>query len=287
MTVRPLIRSLTATALVAFLILLPACNKTEWVARWADTYIAWKINHQFDFSGDAKKTVKSESERLVKDFRKKQFPKMAQSFFAWSKELGSLEFSQEDKVKIWVTAKTAQSEEFLDALRAELEPFALNISSQVGAENWQSFLKDFEKENSRILKDKGKCAGKMADEIEEWLGSLNSSQQAAIEKYCQTRKDSQEVRVKNRQHLLQTFQNWSHPNGSNVFRSSEFQAATQKWLKNYKSIQSPESQEKWKISRQQLIESMTQILVNSSESQRKRLREKLESDAQNLQRLSL
>jgi hypothetical protein len=261
------------------------CSKVDWAIQWADTYIAWKINDQFDFDGNAKKTVKTESSKLVQEFRKKEFPKLSSLLSDGAQELSRLDFNDEEALKTWVTHGFDQADQFLDGLNPLILPFATRVSALVEKENWEAFQKNFEKENKKIEKEKSKCFSKLKDEVTDWIGSLQPSQKKALEGYCNSRSESPTVRVKNREHLIAKFRNWMGPDSE--FSTEKFQAATRKWIQDYRQIQSAESEAQWKKSRPALIQALTFILKDASSNQRKKLIENLEDKAQSLHKLSL
>ncbi len=262
------------------------CSKTEWIVQWSDTFLAWKINEQFEFEGEAKKKVKEQTTLLIQDLRRKQFAKIAAFFRMSADEITNLNFQQETAVRTWVDSKMKTSEVFFNSLPQELEPHATAIAGLIDKNHWQIFLQNFEKENKRILKSGSKCSDKMTEQMEDWLGSLNDSQEESLKRFCSTRKDSQEVRVRNRQHLLKNFrQNLESP--SSDWNSAHLQKTVQKWLHSYPELQLPEAREKWKNSREELIQSFTQILMKSSPKQREHFQNQLRNRAQSLQKLAL
>jgi hypothetical protein len=279
------IRNMAVAMLAILFCFLSACNKTDWAVKWADTYVSWKIIDQFDFSGDAKKTVKTETSNLLHQIRHEKFPMLAQLFHRSFLEAANLDFKSEDIVHTWVLQKLDESDAFLNDLIPILQPYASRIATLVQKENFSSFLKSFEAENQKILKSKSKCSSKFADELDDWMGSLSEFQVAAIDHYCQTRIDSQEVRVRNRVHILEVFRSWAEP--AQTFDKTQFESAVKRWLSNYRKVQSPESEAKWKISREELVKAMTQILLNANDVQKKRLAATLEERSKSFQRLSL
>lgn len=279
-------RVLVLGVLTLSLLMLPACSKTEWAVRWGDSLLAWKINRQFDFNGSAKKTVRTETRDLLHWAREKKFPKLSQDFKVAAQEFSSLPLSSEGDVRDWVSSKVQLAESYLRSLPLELEPFVAKIASEVDKDNWDAFQKNFENENAKLLKEKPQCREKMRSELEDWLGSLTSKQLESVEKYCDTRKGNLEVRVRNRQHLMEIFRSWAAAK-SGSFDPQLFQAAVHKWLESYQEIQLPEAENRWKKSRAQLIQSLTQILMESSTEQRTHLQDRLQARSQSFQRLSL
>lgn len=253
--------------------------------KFADTYISWKLIDLFDFESEQKSTVKAETTELVKNFRKNKFPALSEFFSKSAEEFSQLDFKSEEAVRNWVSQKTNESDDFLNSLQTELTPYASKVASLVEKDNWQSFLKNFEKENKKILGTKSKCESKFEDNLEDWIGDLSDSQEEAIESYCEARGPHQEIRVRNRNHMLETFQSLAEPKGE--FNKESFTAAIPRWVKSYRNLQHPDSKERWEQNKENLKKTFTSILMNSTESQRKKFSDQLLKRSQSFKRLSL
>ncbi len=264
--------------------ILTSCSPTELAINWADTFLAWKINSQFDFSGEDKKTVKTESTRFVTKIKRERFPLISQALHESGIELKSLNWNSTTEIQSWVERKTAWSDRFISGLASDVEPFAVRISNLVKKDNWEHFLENFESENQKISKEKSRCEDKFRDNIEPWLGGLNQTQKNSVQKFCETRKKNPEVRIRNRMHLLEVFRSWAEPQGE--FDSAAFTEATKKWVRNYRSLNNQEAQENLKASETALIKALSEILSASSDSQRKKLIDSFEAKSQMFNKLS-
>lgn len=274
--------------LVGSVLLLTACSATETAVNWSDTFIAYRINRQFEFKGATRDLIKAESTQAVNDFRKKQFPRISNFFKESSRQFSTLDLKDEAKVRAFVTDKFERVENFWNTLPAQVEPFALKVAAQIKKENWQAFRENFEKENQKYLKEKSQCPQKLGDQVEEWIGSLSKEQESSLEKFCETRKDSYEMRVKNRRHQMDTFQRkLSEKSKGPDFNPASFQETVREWLLKNEEFKSTESKDKWKQSRLVLIQAFTEILMKATPAQKEHLLKTLEKRAATLDDLKL
>ena len=266
---------------------LSACSKVDWAVRFADTYLSWKLNNQFDFSGDSKRTVKKEVTSYVRKMRQEQLPRVSQALSQSADELETLPLTSAPMVKKWVDLKLTESEKLVNTLLKEAEPFAFRIVDEVDQDNWESFLENFQEDTEKITKKPNRCAEKFEDNLDDWLGNLNPSQKGAIEKYCEQRGDALETRAQNRTQLLMNFRNSLGSEDESAFNKEAFQTAAKDWLKNYQSFQSLDSQNQVKKNRGLLAEALTQILMQASDKQKEKFILTLKEKSRSLQRLTL
>lgn len=272
-------------ALLGPCLFLSGCARTEWAVKFADTYISWKLIDYFDFKGEDKAKVKAQSTEFIQTLRESKFPVLASTFSKSAAELSELDFRSESELKLWVGEKMEESELFLESLSQEAAPFALKVGALIEKENWQNFLKQFEKENDKILKKKSKCESRFEDHLEDWLSNLNEAQEEAVKNYCELIENSQIARVKNRQFLLENFRKSAEPKGE--FNKAAFLISLKPWVQSYRKLQNPETRQRWQTNKENLKRMFTLILAHSTEAQRQHFIQELSQKAQIFQKLSL
>jgi hypothetical protein len=274
-----LLRGLCILALILF----AGCSQMDLGIRWADTALAYRINSEFNLKGPQKQAIKEETGIFIEKIRRTELPRIATFLKEGARELETLPWSQPELTSVWIERTIKTIESYQDALLQILQPYAVAVSKHIQKKNWEHYLAEFEKENGKIAGRQKKCTDRMKSTLKEWIGPLNESQRKSVLTYCEVRPNSAEIRIANRRHQLAQFQS-EMPAG---FSSDGFVLATQKWIATYPSRQHPEHKALWAKSRPALIRALTEILGNSTEKQRKKLRESILERAETLQRLSL
>ena len=247
-------------------IFLVGCSRNQMVLRFADTYIAYKINSEFDFSGDEKSEVRKLTHEILEDFKGKSLPELNTLNSKFKNEFVALDGATADKYLVWLRAKNEELGEYFrgqsQILKNRIERFAKLVSES----RWKSFQNHFEEANLKMLEETPDQS-RVLESIEEFWGDLSAEQVNKVKAYTERYPLNPELRVINRRHQMKLF---VKKLGSS-YSSEKFAQVLQEWMDQPESWSEPTYKKEIDQRREDLLILLSELLASSSVEQRKHI----------------
>ncbi len=219
-----------------------SCSKTKVAFEWADNFIVWQADDFFDINGEQKKLVKGEARQALETLRAQQFHKYAKVL-----ENGHQNFAtaaSADEIHSTLEKVRADILPLMDEALVSFAPHAVNVVDGITPDNWSYFHSHFLKKIAKD-RDKGFDSDQYLDRIDKWI-SISRAQRAELRDWLNANPYPTELSLKNREHLLATFEQISEIKlvdgkvDPESFTISKIKNTVLNWPSTYKSAMLPE-----------------------------------------------
>lgn len=263
--------------LALILLFFTSCSRTQVALRLADDFLAYEISDQFELSGIKEDQIEKLSEDFVKELKVAVVPLLIQEIQVFQKLLKEDKKSSEKIYQEQLSASLKGFEEKIKILQPVFQKYSQSVVSELEKENWNSFLKEFEKRNQKILKEKDQQ--RMQKNLERFFGKLNQDQIRLVTNFYIEHPLSSEIRVANRRATLASF----NKQMGSEFNQEKLKRITQEWVKDPDAFGDPRAAAFYAERREKIIQVIAQILFLRTQKQEEHVLEKLVQIEQDLQ----
>ena len=251
-------------------IFLVGCSRNQMVLRFADTYVAYKINSEFEFQGAEKKEIRSIVAEIVGEFKTESLPVFAEFNGKLKAEFSGLQGSSAQIYLKWLKEKNSELGELFKKQSPVLEKRIDRFSKVVTERNWKAFQINFEEANLKMLKEGLKEkpeSSRVLENIEDFWGELSQEQIAKVNEYMTRYPLNPELRVKNRRHQMKLF----NEKIGDSFSSEKFSEVLRTWLGSPEAWSEPEYKKEIDQRRDDLLVLLSELLATSTPDQKKHI----------------
>ncbi len=262
------------------------CSKLSTAVGWADNYLSYKIDSEFDFSSAQMRVIDPAIDQMVKDLKVKMFPVYADFLESFWAQLASLNGISELKSVENVFASLGESVQNLQKQTVEVaKPHLQVVVSQIEEGNWKKFEKSFEEKNQDIRqRDTQDQGDKWTERIEDWTGDLNREQEKIVMSWVEDAPWPVELQVKNRNQLLGEFKKRLHKDGK--FSPEVRAVIVDDWIKNYEAWAHPDYRPMTKEYYLKMNLMFAQLFLTLSKGQKEKLQKYISSKVIELRELA-
>lgn len=263
------------------LLLLSGCSRLDIAYRWADTYIASKVDDYFDISSEQSKALKKDIKKDLGVMKTTLLPQ-------WTERLEKIQNDVEtgtltdSKVAVYF----GQFFKDIEQINSHFATTAVDFISSTQPTQIEYFKKSFAKKNrediekaQNITKIQKDYRGKYADVFEMFVGSLTKDQEKMIEESVKNSPYPAELKAKNKAYIFNEF--ISHQNSmdemkkfvreytlqADKFDLPEFRAANQAYQENLQKL-------------------ITQVMTSLTEKQKMALKNNINEKTEQLRSIS-
>lgn len=273
-------KGLVSLLLGMVFILGTGCSRLDFAFRWADTYIASKVDDYFDISSQQSKELKNDIQKDLQAIRTEVLPTWIDRLQGLQKEVNEGPIKQ-DRVAFYFDSFMNDVEQ----INTRFADTAVDFIATTKPGQIDHFVKAFHEKNAEDLKkytDSGKkqYRDKYIEWFEMFVGSLNSDQKKMIDENLAASPYPLEMKVKNKEHVFAKFiTHRESPDDMKKFVRDYYSNPTQYDLPEYR-----ETMNSWKKNMQTLV---TNVLSTLTDRQKTALRENLSEKTAQLQKIAL
>lgn len=241
-----------------------SCSRTDLAFHYADTFLAYEIKDQFDFSGTV---VDGISTQFVSDVRKEFLPQLISEMQKVQLEFEQMQTDQSTQKSWadWILKKTYDFRNLGYQSVLLLDRQSPAFSKLMKSNNWEEFKKNFEKKNKKLEKEKPES--RLKKTLDDFLGSLTKEQEKQIKEFLKNHPTDPVDRAINRRTTLNQFEA-----KMTQFSSENFKKAASDFLQNPQNYGDPVIQEKIKVRTAALSETLGFVLQSLTPEQTKKLK---------------
>lgn len=244
---------------------LISCSRTHLALRFADDVIAYEISDQFDFSGIQDQASEKISEEFISDLKKELIPFLVEEIKKASVKAQVVPALAVEVYEVEIKKVLVSFEEKMKSLQPLFKRYMLEIVEQINEENWRHYLAEFEKKNTKILKEKRNS--RLKSQLERFFGRLTEEQMNLVEEFETKNQFDVNIRVANRQATIKRFQAEIGPS----FSKEKLKEVSEKWLNSPGSFGDSNAQAFYDQRHIALVSLVAKILHQKTEKQTKHL----------------
>jgi len=189
---------------LGLLCLNSGCSRLDMAYRWADVYIASKVDDYFDISSEQKKELKKSLKKDLAEVKSDVLPTWIENLKKIEKEVNAESINQE-QVAAYFSAFMKDIEE----INSHFTNTAVNFIATTSPKQRDNFVKAFDKKNSDDLakinspsKLREQYKDKYIDWMEMFIGSMTSDQKSLLEKHLATAPFPAVLKIKNKEYIF-------------------------------------------------------------------------------------
>lgn len=267
----------TRVLFIVFAVILTlACSRVSMMVRMADTYVYWSLDDYLDFTSSQKSSFKNAIAKAMEDLKADIIPVFVTHLKDVTQQFEAQFPTSEVEAEKFVQSQQEVIEKNLKFVLEKALPHFRGAIESLEMDNWQSLKKEFSKQNEKILSQKNRCADRYEERLEDWVGSLDKHQLSEIASYCKNNPWNPELRVKNRQHLLQVFEKEAGIDSASFSAEKVWKTLTT-WFEKMPENEITEFKEMKSERQKALKQSLKKMLMSLSAGQQKKLIENLKS----------
>lgn len=271
-------RKLIAVSILSSLLFIFACAKFEFAANWVDTYITRQLDHYFDTRSLQAQILKKTLKEDIENVRRLIYPEVSSELILIEKDVANSKNFNSEKIASY---DLRLRKIFAKAL-VIFEPSAQKFVEQLNPSQVESFKAEFdrrtkylEEESDPSFEAKSRRFNKIMDQLEDWIGELNSSQKKAVQNFCDTNLFPNYALVSNRNKLSREFFELF----PDKVKSKQF---VHQLFYNYDSMREPSYRNALKADQQNYFELIATILNKMTTEQKKHLSQTLKARAEEI-----
>lgn len=260
---------------------LTGCNQLGLAFRWADTYIASKVDDYFDISSKQSASLKDGLKKDLKDLKSDLIPQWVVRFRSIQSEVKTGNLNPE------------RTQFYFDLFMKDIEHINGRFSdtANVFISNTQNdqleyFAKAFQKKTredferfQKTTQYRKDMREKYLEYFEMFLGSLNKDQQALIDAHLTEAPFPGELKARNKAHIISLY-----------LQGNKTAEARRQFLKQYyndpTALNLPEYQNAYQNYQNQLKKLVIEVMVTLTEQQKRNLIESLNEKTAQLERIA-
>lgn len=191
------------------LVSLTGCSRLDMAFRWADTYIASKVDDYFDISSKQSKELKNGIQKDLEGLKAQVLPSWIERLQGIQQEVqtGSI---NDSRVAFYFAAFMKDVEQ----INSYFSSTAVNFIASTNLKQIEHFNKSFQKKNQDDLeksRDLAYVKNEYREKYEEWfeifLGSLTAEQKKLMDDNLNNSPFPAELKAKNKNFVMQAFLN--------------------------------------------------------------------------------
>jgi len=265
---------------LATALLMPACSRLDLAYTWADTYIASKVDDYFDLSWKQSRALKKSLHADLEKLKQSVLP-------AWIHTARDLEKSVAEN-----SLSDKKIAPLFSSIMAEVERFtgyfsttAADFISSINAQQLAHFEKEVRSKNSadlKKIKDTEKYRREMREKyhkyFEMFIGRLTPAQETLLEKHLSENPFPAELRIKNKEFLLQQF-------SRHASSFADLQTFVRDYYSHPEKYKDPVYESAFQSYKESLGRLVTGVLTSLTTEQRNTLRTNLREKIEELEKI--
>ncbi|MDG0818113.1 DUF6279 family lipoprotein [Bdellovibrio svalbardensis] len=262
-------------------VFLTGCSRLDIAFRWADTYIASKVDDYFDISSKQSKELKNDINKDLQAIRTEVLPTWIERLKGIQKEVNDGPLS-EDRVSFYFALFLKDIEQ----INSKFSDTAVDFIATTNPEQITYFTKAFHKKNMEDLEkfqDKAKFKSEYRDKYIDWfemfIGSLNKEQKNMLEESLNTSPFPADLKVKNKEFVFQKFLR-------ETSSTEQMKAFVKNYYSNPESYDLPEYREALAKYQKDMQKLVAQVLSTLTPEQKSSLKENLSEKIAQLHRIA-
>ncbi|WP_413581627.1 DUF6279 family lipoprotein [Bdellovibrio sp. HCB288] len=266
---------------LAGILVCSGCSRLDIAYRWADTYIASKVDDYFDISSEQSKALKKDIKKDLISMKETLLP-------IWMDRLNKIQKDVDDgslndkKVAGYFGAFFKD----VDQINSHFATTAVDFISSTDTKQIEYFKKSFYKKNQEDLekaqdsaKLEKKYRGKYEDVFEMFVGSLTDQQKQLIADNVKAAPYPAELRAKNKAFVFKEF--IAHQNSK-----EEMRAFVQEYTTQTDKFDLPEYRAAYQQYQDGLQTLITRVMTNLTPKQKIALKENIQQKSEQLRTIS-
>ncbi|MEK2688633.1 DUF6279 family lipoprotein [Bdellovibrio sp. GT3] len=266
---------------LAGILVCSGCSRLDIAYRWADTYIASKVDDYFDISSEQSKALKKDIKKDLISMKETLLP-------IWMDRLNKIQQDVDDgslndkKVAVYF----GDFFKDVDQINSHFATTAVDFISSTDAKQIEYFKKSFYKKNQEDLeksqdsaKLEKKYRGKYEDVFEMFVGSLTDQQKQLIADNVKAAPYPAELRAKNKAFVFKEF--IAHQNSK-----EEMKAFVQEYTTQTDKFDLPEYRAAYQQYQDGLQTLITRVMTNLTPKQKIALKENIQQKSEQLRTIS-
>lgn len=260
---------------------LTGCNQIGLAFRWADTYIASKVDDYFDISSKQSASLKNGLKKDLNELKTDLLPQWVARFRGIQSEVQKGHLNPE-RTQFYFDLFMKD----IDHINGRFSDTANVFISNTNNEQLEYFAKAFQKKTQDDLQKFQKTAqyqkemrGKYLEYFEMFLGTLNKDQQKMIDAHLVESPFPGELKARNKAHIISLY-----------LKGNKSAEARRDFLKEYynnpMALNLPEYQMAYQKYQHQLKKLVMQMMVTITEKQKKNLIDNLNEKTAQLERIA-
>lgn len=275
---------LRVATILLCLAVLNGCSATQLAYRNLDWLISRKVNQLVDLNGEQQAWFDNQLDVALQWHCQQEIPRYREALTIAGNHLLS---PQLDAALLEADARRAQ--EAADRLLARSAPLMSGLLRRLDHQQVQELSQNMARELDEKYAElvyppaeerRAESVDKVSNQLETWLGGLNASQSAAIERWAANRDGNNKIWLDNRRAwqglLIQELP---------TRQQSDFSQRIYQLLVDYRALQTPAYREQEPRSKQALIQLMVQVMRASTAEQRAHFVSRLNALQEDLQAL--
>ncbi|WP_413584187.1 DUF6279 family lipoprotein [Bdellovibrio sp. HCB274] len=267
--------------LLAGILVCSGCSRLDIAYRWADTYIASKVDDYFDISSEQSKALKKDIKKDLLEMKTTLLP-------VWMERLDKIQKDVEggiltdQKVAVYFGAFFKD----IDQINSHFKVTAVDFISSTDAKQIEYFKKSFFKKNQEDLEkaqDTAKLEKKYREKYEDvfkmFVGSLTDQQKQFIAENVKASPYPAELKAKNKAFVFKEF--ISHQDSKEGMKNF-----VQQYTSQADKFDMPEYRTAYQQYQEKLQILISQIMMNLTERQKLALKENILQKSEQLRTIS-
>jgi hypothetical protein len=275
-------KKMTLVLSVGLLILSTGCSRLDIAFRWADTYIASKVDDYFDISSKQSKDLKKDIQKDLNSIKVAMLPNWIDRLQGIQKDVDSAQLNEE-QVAIYFTGFMKD----VDQITSHFSTTAVDFIATTNPDQIEYFKKSFHKKNQEDLEkaqNVSKLRKEYRDKYEEWfemfLGSLTKEQRQLMEDNLEKSPFPAELKAKNKDYVFQKF--FEHKGSV-----EEMKAFVREYYTNPEKYDMPEYRQAFVQYQKDLQKLVTQILTTMTDKQKAALKDSINEKTAQLRSIAM
>lgn len=250
---------------------LTGCSRLDMAFRWADTYIASKVDDYFDISSKQSKDLKNGIQKDLQGLKAQVLPSWIERLQRIQQEVqdGSI---NDSRIAFYFTAFLKDIEQ----INSHFSTTAVDFIASTKPEQIEHFNKAFQRKNQDDLEnshDLARVKKEYREKYEEWLemflGSLTAEQKKLVDDNLNNSPFPAELKAKNKSFVMQAFLNHKES-------PDEMKAFVKDYYTNPDKYDLPEYRSAFVKYQSDLQKLVTQIIATMTQKQKESLKENIE-----------
>lgn len=272
-------KSFGILSLLGFMLFTTACNRAEFLFRFADDMAASRADHYFDLTSEQKKTFKADVRQDIAVGKKEAFPKMAQRLRAFEKEIQKEPVASETLVQGF-----RDIEAQVKGLTVYFEKTAKKTSDSLTAKQVDHFAgvmrKNIDEEENDPQDAINKVIKRYRRAAEYWVGGISRNQDQLIKNFLVKNPYPWQLQNRSQKFVVNQFVEASK-------NTNDKKAFVEKFVNDYESVRLPEYREALSQHQEALYKFMsTDFWRSLSADQKARFKKNLIARAEQLERIA-
>lgn len=272
-------KSFLILSVLGSMLFTTACNRAEFLFRFADDLAASRVDHYFDLTSEQKKELKVDIRQDIAVGKKEAFPKIAQRLRVLEKEIQKEPVAPETLQKAF-----SDIEKQVKGLTTYFEKTALKTSEKISTTQVDHFAtevrKNIREEENDPQEATEKAEKRYRRSAEYWVGGISRDQKQMIKNFLVKNPYPWQLQNRSQEFVVRQFLTAAK-------NPTDKKAFVEKFVKDYESVRLPEYREALALHQEAFYKFMSTDFWNSlSTDQKKRFKQNLIARAEQLERIA-